>query len=436
MLQKSAAMPELFAPPGARPIPFSRLVDLQKILCGQEVCLPFAQPVDVNTVVLSEKGARCTSFVLYAQDTQGKRIKIYQSDGIDRLQYCVFDTVHANALIFVPLGSFAGQAVRLQFIRAYFINRKPKPDFRVTVYYPLDKGSRYFSERVNDSDFTKSLDLITDLILIGDIRFLRDGTLYYDETVFSRELAALRRTIGSRPVRVWCCILNPQRSNGRLSNKDSVYAIRHRLDVLVKNIVAFCDKYQFCGIDFDWEFPYFPHIWQAHGKLLIELKKALGAHGKLLSAAFAPWNVWLSRCARQSLDFVNVMAYDWPKNRRHFHAEFYSCHVFSAAYFLKNGYTKKQLILGVPFYGNTCDRKKLAQKEYSAFDITSEWQNTSVFNGRPYYFNGCAMIRSKAAYTQDLGFGGVMVWCGAHDRPCKLGLSLFEALKKGIGSPN
>lgn len=445
MLQKDAALPGLFAPPGAGELGFScaRFPALETaappggakgvyIAGGGEVRFAFGKTTAVNTVLLGEHGEACTSFSLYAEDGNGSRRLVYRGDGIGRLQYCVFDTVPAAALVLTVQGE-EKRPVRLRFLRAYCLARAAKQDFRVTVYYPLNTGSHYFSSRVDDADLSHHFDFVTDVILIGGVRFLKNGKLQYDEETLTRELAALRKITGARPLRIWYCILNPPgKRGGRLSNRDSVFAIRHRLDALIENIVSFCEKYDFCGIDFDWEFPYLPHIWRLHGKLLIELKKALLPRGRLLSAAFAPWSIWLQGAAKESLDFVNVMAYDWPKNKRGRHAEFYSCHVFSAAYFLKKGFPKEKLLLGVPFYGNTCDRKKLVQKDYSVLDVRTPWQNTAPCEGRPYYFNGCAMIRSKAAYTLDFGFGGVMVWCGLGDRARSSGLSLFDALQTGL----
>lgn len=126
------------------------------------------------------------------------------------------------------------------------------------------------------------------------------------------------------------------------------------------------------------------------------------------------------------------MAYDWPKNRRKDHAEFYTCHYVSARYFLKKGFQKRQLVLGVPFYGNTCDRGKLIQKDYSSFEIQSAGQNTGRLDGRDYYFNGYHMIFSKSAYTRDMGFPGVMVWCGKGDRKRARGYSLFDAMARAL----
>lgn len=400
------------------------------VALGEPVRLELAAEAEIGCVILRECGSHCTSFTLCAENAAGERIVLYENDVIDRYLYCAFEPVKVRALILTVHASDNGKPVRLCGIEAWRAGVTP-PDFRVTVYYPLESGSRYFSERETDPDFQRDLDLLTDVILIGDVRFTREGALSYDAQTLRRELGALRRAVGARPVRIWCCILNPQR-NQKLSNRDSAHAIHRHLDRMIENILQFCAEYQLDGIDFDWEFPLFPHYWHAHGELLIRLGESLHRQGLLLSAAFGPWGVQLNARARQSLDFVNVMAYDWPKNRRKDHAEFYTCHYVSARYFLKKGFQKRQLVLGVPFYGNTCDRGKLIQKDYSSFEIQSAGQNTGRLDGRDYYFNGYHMIFSKSAYTRDMGFPGVMVWCGKGDRKRARGYSLFDAMARAL----
>ena len=397
---------------------------------GEEVRLDLEKEMEIGVVVIGEHGSHCTSFTLYGENEKGERIVLYENDVIDRYLYCAFDPVMIRTLILTVNGSDNGKPVCLREIEAWPPGGV-STDFRVTVYYPLETGSRYFTEHEEDEDFQCDLDLITDVIFIGGVRFTRDGGLMYDVETLRRERAALNRAIGKRPVRVWCCILNPQRKM-KLSNRDSAHAIHRHMDRLTEELLHFCEEYRLDGIDFDWEFPWLPYYWRAHSKLLIRLSDALHQQGRMLSSALGPWGVLLNRRARESLDFVNVMAYDWPKNKRHQHGEFYSCHYFSAGYFLKKGFRKSQLLLGVPFYGNTCDKGRLIQRGYSSFEVRNAAQNRSVLNGRPFYFNGSHLIYSKSAYTRDLGFAGVMVWCGKDDRPRVSGLSLFDAMTRAL----
>lgn len=47
--------------------------------------------------------------------------------------------------------------------------------------------------------------------------------------------------------------------------------------------------------------------------MLTGLGKELHENGLLLSSALGPWGVMLTDEAKESLDLVNIMAYDWAK---------------------------------------------------------------------------------------------------------------------------
>ena len=397
---------------------------------GAELRFQLAREQVISSVALRERGNHCSSFSIYGE-RGGERFPLYENDAIGGYLYCAFPPTAVSALILVVNSSDNGGPVRLCSVEAGARPAAQHP-FRISVYYPIESGARYFSEHEKDPEFLRDLDLITDITVIGDMRFCRDGSLSYDAQTLRRELASLRRAIGERQIRVWCCILNPRRKDGKLSNRDSVHAIRHHLDAMIENILALCEEYALDGIDFDWEYPQLPHVWQIYSHLLTNLGRALHMRGLLLSSALSPWGIHLSRAARESLDFVNVMGYDWPKNKQKHHSEFYTCHYFCAKYFLKKGFKKRQLILGVPFYGKVHYSGTSEQYAYSTFKIESRSSNISYRDGRAYYLNGYDLIYSKTAFTRDMGLAGVMVWCGKDDLPRASGFSLFDAMEQAI----
>lgn len=402
-----------------------------KVPLGAEIRFQLAEEQVISSVALRERGNHCTSFSIYGEHGDGERFLLYENDAIGGYLYCAFPPTTVSALTLIVNSSDNGRPVRLCGVEAGTRPAAPHP-FLISVYYPIESGDCYFSNREKDPEFLRDLDLITDITLIGDVRFCRDGSLSYDVQTFRRELAALRRALGERKTRIWCCILNPRGKDGKISNRDSVYAITHRLDAMIGNIVALCEEYELDGIDFDWEFPQLPHVWQTYSRLLVKLGRELHRRGLLLSSALAPWGIQLSREARESLDFVNVMGYDWPKNKQKHHSEFYTCHYFCAKYFLKKGFKKRQLILGVPFYGKVHYSGTSEQYAYSTFKIESRVSNISYRDGRAYYLNGYDLIYSKTAFTRDMGLAGMMVWCGKDDLPRASGLSLFDAMEQAI----
>lgn len=404
------------------------------IKSGEEIVLDADHLCKVNTVTIRESGCNCTGFSIYSEDETGKREFLFGGDVIDNYLYCAFKNVDVSRLIIKIDSAKNGKDVKITQINTYCAKSRSNDDFIVNSYFPVEKGCTYFQDRVNDKEFSKYFDVITDAIIIAAVEFKKDASLEYDSETLKKETQALKQIIGDRNIKIWCCVANPKKENGKHANNHSVYAIKHNLDILKTNLVNLCNEYGFCGIDFDWEFPWLPHVWSAYSKMLVGLGKKLHKNDLLLSSALGPWGVRLTDEAKKSLDIVNVMAYDWAKNIRNNHGEFYSCHYYSAEYFLKQGFRKNQILLGLPFYGNTRDDGKFLQAGYSDFEISSKTQNTGVKEGREYYFNGYDMIFSKTAYTYDTGFAGAMIWCGKFDLPMSSQYSLFSAMKDSLES--
>lgn len=396
---------------------------------GDEITFSFAEPVTVNTVTLREKSADCERFNIYSENEAGERALLYSNDIIDDYLYCAFPEAQIERLVF-EVDDANGEEVKIQEISAYYIQSEQR-DFRVHSYYAYWGDGEYFTDEKNQQRLKKDLEVVTDIILIGNTYWNEDGTLTYPEAVMKNEMQALKSVIGNGETRVWICILNPRKEDGSIDNSASVSSINNNLEELTDNIVDFCKEYGFDGVDFDWEYPRLPHAWSAYSKLLVNLKPKLEAEEIMLSSALGPWGNLMSNKAKETLDYVNVMSYDWAKNKRNQHAEFYTCHYASARYFLKHGFKKEQLVMGVPFYGNTTG-KEFSQMSYNAFDITSKGQNVGEVDGREYYFNGYNTIYSKTAYTYDNNLAGVMIWNGQCDLPRESEYSLFNAIDEAL----
>ncbi|MGN0533112.1 MAG: glycosyl hydrolase family 18 protein [Eubacterium sp.] len=400
---------------------------------GDTITFSFKEPVTINTVALREKSADCERFNIYSEKADGERILLYSNDIIDDYLYCAFPEAKIEKLVF-EVEAAENHKIKLQEIEAYYRKNEQK-EFRVHSYYAYWGDGEYFSVKENQEKLKQDLYVVTDIILIGNIYWNEDGTLTYPEAVISNEMKALQSIIGSSDTRVWACILNPRDDEGAIDNKASVNSINNNLEKLTDNITDFCTEYGFAGVDFDWEYPRLPHVWKAYSRLLVNLKPKLEAKGILLSSALGPWGNMMSDEAKATLDYVNVMSYDWAKNRRNQHAEFYTCHYASANYFLNHGFKKEQLVMGVPFYGNSTG-EEYSQMSYNAFDITSKGQNVGEVDGREYYFNGYYTIYGKTAFTYDNGFAGMMIWNGQLDLPRESEYSLFNAMKEAIEDRN
>lgn len=201
-------------------------------------------------------------------------------------------------------------------------------------------------------------------------------------------------------------------------------------------IIKMCNDYGFDGIDMDWEHP------RADGKskqqykdLMVYLSKELHKQDKLLTAAVlsgvtADGNVLYDAAghldaALNSVDWINVMAYDGGDGERH---SSYDFAVNSEKYWRK---TRKlpahKVVLGVPFYGRP------SWAAYDAFlqnDSDAYKKDVTTFNGMEAHYNGMPTITKKAKYAK-AHCGGVMIWEITQDTKNRQ-KSLQEAIRQGI----
>ncbi|KAH6937736.1 hypothetical protein HPB50_003743 [Hyalomma asiaticum] len=146
--------------------------------------------------------------------------------------------------------------------------------------------------------------------------------------------------------------------------------------VFAESVVDFCKKYNFDGLDLDWEYPAArggkPEDKANFVALLRELSQEFKPYGLLLTAAVSAGKHFMDPAydvpqVSKYLDFINVMAYDyhggWETKAGH-HAPMYSrpeekpedriLNVnFSVNYWIQKGAPRNKLVLGMGLYGRS-----------------------------------------------------------------------------------
>lgn len=149
--------------------------------------------------------------------------------------------------------------------------------------------------------------------------------------------------------------------------------------IFIKSVIETARKYDFNGVDLDWEFPRNPKEMSDLGQLLLELKvevnreaAAMAATPLLLSAAvyftasmiFDPANQsYPTKVISQNVDWVNVMCYDyygsWDTTTTGAHAALYNPinTRLSTSYGLRSwaraGVPTRKLVMGLPLFAHT-----------------------------------------------------------------------------------
>lgn len=195
---------------------------------------------------------------------------------------------------------------------------------------------------------------------------------------------------------------------------------KHRKEV-VKNFIAFVDKYNLDGIDVDLEGDDIDTNYEA---FVVSLREPLEKRGKLLTSAVAWWTRGrISDKALSQFDFINIMAYDatgpWNLENPGQHSPLSYAQQHLAYWHNERGLKKENLILGLPFYGYGFGTLPDSDRSFRQMSWQTVQQNYPdgmdvdeiilPDNGGTVYYNGKKTIKEKTELAVREG-GGVMIW--------------------------
>lgn len=404
-----------------------------KIAKGESIEIDFGEPKVFDTVALYENGDSCNEFKIYIQQN-GEWKMVYQQDRILKYHLCFIGEVASQKLKLEITDS--NDDVKLEELSVYLSDKTDVPT-KVSQYLVLDAAD--FEELIDDEGFSGYYDVVTDPIIIGAVHMDENANIIFNnsEEFFAKQLNALKKIIGDRNVRIWCCIGFDQRINDEIDHNNTRDFVNNNIDKISANIKAFVEKYELYGVDFDWEYPENNSQWKAYDLLVVETAKVTN-----VSVALPPWYINFSESARECIEHINVMAYDLFDERGD-HANAYVGGYESISKVRSFGFKDEQILLGIPTYGRTTDKSGNAWPTIRGDGAElGEWGN--MIKDYPYvdengkdttcdaYLNSYAEARDKTALAIDEGIGGVMIFRAFCDAPYTEEFSLHRAVKEAV----
>jgi chitinase len=215
----------------------------------------------------------------------------------------------------------------------------------------------------------------------------------------------------------------------------SVLSPRHR-SAFVKHIVDYVQQHDLDGVDVDIEGNLLPTIRELYNPFVIELREALHAKGKGITAALGATHIHESirREALEAYDFINVMVYDktgiWRPNDIGPHSPYSYAEEAIIFWTEKIKIPAERIVLGLPFYGFdfTPPARYIDFKEIIQGNPALSYQDSAGMR----YYNGIPTIVKKTVLARER-LGGVMIWEIACDTTGDLSLlrAIVQTLEAG-----
>jgi len=216
--------------------------------------------------------------------------------------------------------------------------------------------------------------------------------------------------------------------------------LRRNRSAFVKKIVKYVEDNNLDGVDVDIEGNLFPYIKFTYAPFVIELKEALHAKGKGISAALGAVDIdpVATQDALNAYDFINVMVYDktgiWRPNVIGPHSPYSYAEDAIKYYTVDRKLSPSKITLGLPFYGFdfTPPARYIDYSEIIQSDVANAYRDSIGMR----YYNGIPTIVRKAMLARAARLGGVMIWELACDTHGDLSLlrALDQTLKAGDGT--
>lgn len=385
--------------------------------------IKMSKPSTFNTAVIEELGNEAQYFRLQAKIGDEWQT-VYQSEKIQSLRLCSFDSVTADS-IRLSIDKFrnSDNPVKIKSIKLYNEENHAKSDFEVTAYQRLDgdvpteilaKGSEYVK------NYAKFYDVYSTIIVFAAVHWDSDAKMSFGdmgEEEFARQITALKEIIAQRSnpnheVKLIVTAL----ADGTLGDEhDGVNAYMARSWESVANqIVAFANKYDFDGVDIDWEYPQNADDWAVYDKFIQKLSSDLKKTkpNSIISTALSSGQLGLSQKTYDCIDQIQFMAYDGCDT------DGYQSSLEQAQEglrdFANNGADISKINIGIAAYGRPINStpywatwRDLPDANYYNSKYYTVADTDQIYDGT---FCSPALAGDKTEYALLSGAGGVMVF--------------------------
>ena len=390
--------------------------------------IKLASAAAFNTAMIEEVGNEVQYFRIQAY-VNDEWVTVYKSEKIQAMRLCSFDAVTTDRVrLCVDKFRDNDKPAKIRSFKLYNEPVRESKDFEVTAYQRLDgdvpteilaKGEEYVK------NYAKFYDVYTSIIVFGAINWDENGDISFGEKGeenFAKEVSALKEIISHRSNKehkVKLIITGLADGAGGDHGGVNGYMSKH-LDRISQQIISLVEKYDFDGVDVDWEYPATAEDWKNYDTFMAKLYDGINKNGKqrILSTALSSGNLGLSKETFDIIDQIQFMAYD-GNDTDGYQSSLDQAQVGIAA-FQKNGADISKINIGIAAYGRPINNtpywanwRDLEQANYWDSKYYNVPDGNQIYDGT---FCAPALAGDKTAYALFSGCGGVMVFRVACDK--------------------
>lgn len=391
--------------------------------------IQLTQKSEFNTAIIEESGNEAQFFRLQAF-INDEWVTVYQSEKIQAMRICSFDTVTTDK-IRLSIDKFRSEdtPVKIKSLKLYNEPKRDMTDFEVTAYQRLDgdvpteilaKGEDYVN------NYARFYDVYSTIIVFAAVHWDENGKMNFGESgeeKFASEVAALKEIIAHRSNQshrvklIVTALADGAWGDGH--NGVNSYMADCWEDV-ANQIVDFTKKYDFDGVDIDWEYPASADDWKNYDSFIQKLDRDLSEYKEdfVISTALSAGQLGLSQETFNCIDQIQYMAYD-GNDEDGYQSSLHQAEEGLKA-FADNGADISKINIGIAAYARPINSTPY-WASWRALEEANYWNSKyyTIHDGDQVYegtFCSPALAGDKLALALFSGAGGVMVFRSCCDK--------------------